>query len=196
MFIVNQHKCFSAFDEIVSVIHVIDTSAIFLRKVHGNAVTVPEVVEEVVDEESKLYFSVVNVRVEEAKPEFVSKVLRTAEETGDIYKLSKTDVMLLAKALEIRERGEEVTVVTDDYSIQNVARVFELKVESIVQPGISKAFKWVKVCRGCGRQVDGDVCPVCGSEVVLRRVKREKARRPCSKGKKAEGKGFNDGRDS
>jgi UPF0271 protein len=152
------------------VVYVIDSPAIFLRKIHGKAVTVPEVADEVIDEESRLYFSLRNVRVEEAVEPYISRVIDTAKKTGDIHKLSVTDIKVLAKALELSDS----VIVTDDYSIQNVARVLGIGVEAVTQPGISKAFKWVKICRGCGRRVDGDVCPVCGSEIILRRVKREK----------------------
>ncbi len=155
------------------VVYVIDSPAVFLRKVHGEAVTVPEVVDEILDDESRLYFSLKDVRVEEAKEPYISRVISAAKKTGDIYKLSETDIKVLAKALELVNLRKAV-LVTDDYSIQNVARTLGIEVEVVVQPGISKAFKWVKVCKGCGRRVDGDVCPVCGSEVVLRRVKREK----------------------
>ena len=155
------------------VVYVIDSPAVFLRKVHGEAVTVPEVVDEILDDESRLYLSLKDIKVEEAKESYISRVISVAKRTGDIYKLSETDIKVLAKALELKGLGDAV-LVTDDYSIQNVAKVLDIKVEAVVQPGISKAFKWVKVCKGCGRRVDGDVCPVCGSEVVLRRVKCEK----------------------
>ncbi len=173
-------------------VYVIDTSAVFLRKIPEKSVTVPEVVDEIIDEESKLYFQISNVRVECSRPEYVLRIKRVAKETGDVYRLSNTDVKVLAKALELKEKGFEVSIVTDDYSIQNVAKVIGVGIESIIQKGISKAFKWVKVCKGCGRKVEGDVCPVCGSEVVLRRVRSEKARRSRSKSKKAKRKGFDD----
>ncbi|WP_457549569.1 NOB1 family endonuclease [Archaeoglobus sp.] len=154
-------------------IHVIDTSTIFMRKAfYENMVTIPEVVDEVKDENSQLYFSLLNLRVEEASDKNVEMVVRVAKKTGDIHKLSKTDIKLIAKALDIREKGEDVVLVTDDYSIQNVAMSLGLKVDNVVQPKISKHFRWVKVCRGCGRTVEGDVCPICGSEATIKRVRR------------------------
>ncbi|WP_269479064.1 NOB1 family endonuclease [Archaeoglobus veneficus] len=178
------------------VVYVIDSSVVFLRKIHGNAVTIPEVVEEVKDEESKLYFSLHDVRVEEASSKNVERVVEVAKKTGDVHKLSNTDVKLIAKALDELERGEKVVIVSDDYSIQNIAKLLGIEIETVVHPGISKAFKWVKVCRGCGRRLTADVCPVCGSEAVLRRVKSEKTRRSGSKGKKVKGEGPDDGGDS
>ncbi len=154
-------------------VYVMDSSAIFQRKaVYDNMVTVPEVVAEILDEASAIYFSVKELRVEEASDESLRKVIEAASKTGDIYKLSKTDLRVLAKALDEMKKGNEVVLVTDDYAIQNVAMKLGIKFEGIVQNQISKEFKWVKVCRGCGRKIDSDICPVCGSEAVVRRVKR------------------------
>ena len=154
-------------------VYVIDSSVIFLRKAHYDfMITIPEVVDEIKDEKSKFYFSLLDIRVEEPTEESVREVEEVARRTGDIHKLSKTDLKLLAKTLDEVKEGREVVLVTDDYSIQNVAMELGLRIENIIQPTISKAFKWVKVCRGCGRRIDGDVCPICGSEAVLRRVKK------------------------
>jgi UPF0271 protein len=154
-------------------VHVIDASVVFMRKAcYEDMITIPEVVDEIKDENSQLYFSILNLRVEKASEKNVKKVLSVAKKTGDIHKLSDTDIKLIAKALDEIEKGEDVVLVTDDYSIQNIAMALGLKIENIVQPVISKLFKWVKVCRGCGRKVEGDVCPICGSEVILKKVRR------------------------
>ncbi len=159
-------------------VYVLDSSAIFLRKVHGNAVTVPEVVEEIVDEDSRFYLSIKmeegGLRVESSREEFVLEINEVAKRTGDIHRLSKTDLNVLAKALEIKRRGKKAVIVTDDYSIQNMASVLDIDVEAVVQKGISRVVKWVKVCRGCGRRIDSDICPVCGGEAMLKKVKPKK----------------------
>lgn len=156
-------------------IYVIDSSAIFQRKaVYPNMVTVPEVAAEILDDASVLYFSVKNLKVEEASDESVREALSAASRTGDIHKLSETDIKVLAKALDEVKKGNDVVLVTDDYAIQNVAMYLGIKFEGILHKQISKEFKWVKVCRGCGRKIESDVCPVCGSEAVIRRVKNDK----------------------
>lgn len=154
-------------------IYVLDSTAIFQRKaVYEQMVTVPEVVSEILDENSSLYFSVKGLRVESASEKSVEIVRKASAETGDIYRLSETDLKVLAKALDEKEKGNEVVIVTDDYSIQNVALKLGIEFESVVQEGISKAFKWVRVCRGCGRKIDREICPVCGGEAIVKRVKR------------------------
>ncbi|MET1124273.1 MAG: NOB1 family endonuclease [Archaeoglobaceae archaeon] len=166
-------------------VYVIDSTAIFRRRaIYENMVTVPEVVAEILDEGSELYFSVKNLRVEEASEESTRKVIEVAKRTGDIHKLSKTDLKVLAKALDEKARGNDVVLVTDDYAIQNVAIELGIPFEGVIQRTISGSVRWVKKCRGCGRKIDSDVCPVCGSEAVVRRVKDE-GRNSRRKGEKA-----------
>ncbi|MEM0202946.1 MAG: NOB1 family endonuclease [Archaeoglobaceae archaeon] len=154
-------------------VYVLDAGAIFQRKaIYEQMVTVPEVVSEILDENSSLYFSVKNLRVESASEKNIEFVKKVAKKTGDIYRLSETDLRVLAKALDEKEKGNDVVIVTDDYSIQNVAIALGIEFESVVQEGITKGFKWIRVCRGCGRKVENEICDVCGSETVLRRVKK------------------------
>jgi len=147
---------------------VIDSTAIFLRKaIFDKMITIPEVIDEIKDPDSRLYLSLLDIRVEEAKREFIEKVKEVAKRTGDIYRLSDTDIKLLAKALEYN-----AVIVTDDYSIQNVAKKLNLRFEKVIQRGIEKEFKWVRVCIGCGRRTENEICEVCGSPTKLRRVKK------------------------
>jgi len=146
--------------------HVIDASAIILRKaIFKEMITIPEIIDEIRDEGSKLYLELINLKIESAKKEFIEKVVITAKKTGDIDRLSDADIKLIAKALEVNG-----TLVTDDYSIQNVARKLGIKYENVMQKGIEKEFKWIRVCRGCRKITDRKICEVCGSETYLKRV--------------------------
>jgi UPF0271 protein len=154
-------------------VYVLDSNAIFQRKaIYENMVTVPEVVSEILDENSSIYFTIKGLRVERASDKSTTIVKEVSSKTGDIYRLSETDLKVLAKALDEKEKGNEVVLVTDDYSIQNVAMALGIKFETVVHQGISKGFKWVRVCKGCGRKIDSEICPICGSEAVIRKVKK------------------------
>lgn len=148
-------------------VFVIDSCAIFMKKRYKDMITVPEVIEEIKDENSKLFLSIIDLRVENAELEFIEKVKNIATESGDIHKLSDTDIKLIAKALELKEKG--AVLVTDDYAIQNIASLLNIQVDNILQPTIGKTYRWTRVCRGCGREVDTETCPVCGSETYLRK---------------------------
>ncbi len=94
-------------------------------------------------------------------------VEEAASDTGDIGSLSPADKELLALALELRNMDEDVTILTDDYSIQNTASQLGIEFKSITQHGITKKFKWIWRCRGCGMVFTERIkaCPRCGSEV-------------------------------
>jgi UPF0271 protein len=99
--------------------------------------------------------------------ESVDKVKDTSNKTGDVNRLSKIDIDILALALDIGKReGNEPIILTDDYSIQNVANFLNIKFETINQSGITKKFKWGCRCRGCGKKFKENIkiCPICGAD--------------------------------
>lgn len=102
------------------------------------------------------------------RQELMEKIRQAAEETGDIARLSETDIDVLALALELG-----ATLISDDYSIQNVAKCLKIKYRGGVEPGIKEVFTWTFRCTGCGRYYDenADSCMICGS--ALRTVRRK-----------------------
>ena len=97
----------------------------------------------------------------------IDKIKKTSTETGDNGRLSKTDIEVLALAYEIKnEPDQEVFILTDDYSIQNIADHLNIEYLSISQTGITKRFKWTYRCRGCGKKFKDNIsiCPICGAD--------------------------------
>ena len=154
-------------------VYILDSSAVFLKKgLYPSMLTVSNVLKEIKDPESVNYLSLLNIKLRDPDSWSVEEVKKIARKTGDVYKLSETDLHLLALAFEVKSEGKEAVIVTDDYSIQNVARVLGIETDTIVHKGIKEEFKWVRICKGCKRRVEkGKICPVCGSEVYLVRVK-------------------------
>ena len=64
----------------------------------------------------------------------------------DLPNLSKEDVSVLALCIQID--GE---LVTDDYTVSNVAKHLELKVTPIMTKGISKILDSVYFCPACNK---------------------------------------------
>ena len=98
----------------------------------------------------------------------LDKIKKVSTKSGDIARLSKTDIEILALALDLKNKNQkEIIILTDDYSIQNVANILNIVFQSISQQGIKKRFKWVYCCRGCGKKFEEHikVCPICGTEI-------------------------------
>jgi UPF0271 protein len=100
-----------------------------------------------------------------------------AKETGDDQRLSTADVEILALALDYKGEADcEVTILTDDYSIQNVALLLNLRFKGFSQKEITQRFQWISHCPGCKRrfQEPVDVCPVCGTKthVIINKKKK------------------------
>ncbi len=154
-------------------IWILDTTAIILgKRPEGHLITIHEIIEEVRDRISRLKLEISEISVEESKEKYIDIIIKNAEKTGDIHRLSETDVKLLAKAMELKENGLSAVILTDDYTIQNIASHLEIPYEPVIQRGISKEYKWEKVCSGCRRVIpDHSICPVCGSPVILKRRK-------------------------
>ncbi len=107
--------------------------------------------------------------------ESIALVKKTAQETGDDRRISPTDVEIIALALDINEDPDkEAAILTDDYSIQNVANVLHVRFLGFSQEKITQKFKWVSRCPGCGKQFEGPVkiCPICGTKT--RTIPRKK----------------------
>lgn len=100
--------------------------------------------------------------------ESINKIFEISSKTGDKSRLSPIDIEILALALDINKEGKkEPIILTDDYSIQNVAYSLNIKFEVINQSGITKKFKWTYRCRGCGKKFKDNIkiCPICGAEI-------------------------------
>ena len=143
----------------------------------NRTITTPDVLRELKDMQSKMALEAAvdqGMRIEPPLPHLVSKVCDHARATGDIARLSETDIGLLAKTLEY-----DGSLCTDDYAIQNVAESLGIKTEPIAQEQIRETFEWGMRCTGCGRRFEsGDqTCPVCGSRLVGYRKNRKNIKR-------------------
>ena len=153
-------------------IYIADSSVFIIgKRIEGIIVTVPSVLDEIRDEESRTIMELMNVRIEPVLQSFIREVTSKARETKDSDELSRTDLDLLAKALEYT-RNEKTILVTDDYALQNTAIQLGIKVIPAGQKIIKDVLLWEKFCIGCKRRFPtGDACPVCGTPLKKMRKK-------------------------
>jgi UPF0271 protein len=116
--------------------------------------------------------------VKNPKSSVLDEVQEASRKVGDMRYLSETDLQVLALALELKGGGYSPVIVTDDYSIQNVANKIGVEFASLMTFGIKFRFKWILYCPACYRKYPPDykfkVCEVCGTE--LKRKPKKKTR--------------------
>ena len=112
------------------------------------------------------------------KDSFFQEIREASKKVGDMRYLSEADMQVLALALELKSRGSTPLIVTDDYSIQNVANKIDVEFTSLMTFGIKFRFKWILYCPACYRKYLPDYkskdCEVCGTE--LKRKPKKKSR--------------------
>jgi len=155
--------------------YVLDTSVLYYGKdlpAGFECVITPGVVRELNREEMGDRLELLlatRIRISSPSERSMQRVVKEAEKTGDSRRLSETDKELLSLSLDL---GYEL--ITDDYSIQNLAKVLGIPCRGMDQKGIAEVFEWQAKCKGCGKVFPADVrvCDVCGTETKTRRKKK------------------------
>jgi UPF0271 protein len=157
---------------------VLDTSAFLVGfdpfSVSEDQATVPKVEEEIKTNSMtwvRFKTAVENgkLKVKAPSEEFLNRVKASAITVGDSFFLSETDMQILALALELKAAGYSPQIVTDDYSIQNVATQMRIEFAALATFGIRRLLEWVRYCPACHREYPADYdstkCTVCGTEL-------------------------------
>jgi len=171
---------------------VLDTSAFIMgfnpMSVEAESYSVPSVV----DELPKVGVAILRfnasiegnrLKVRAPSESSFKTVSEVSAKLGEENVLSKTDLQVLALALDLKLSGVPPTIVSDDYAIQNVAEHLGLNYSSLATFGISYGFNWVSYCPACFKRYAPNYadnrCGVCGTKLkrkVLRRLKASKGR--------------------
>ncbi len=142
---------------------VLDTSALFhLEEMpQGEVYTSTGVLRELEDQgDNRTGFLPEIITVLNPTAESLGEVDRGAKETGDDARVSPVDREVLALAIDLK-----ATLISDDYSLQNLASHLGVGFTPIGKKGITREIKWRYKCEGCGRVWSRyySECPVCGS---------------------------------
>lgn len=120
------------------------------------------------------------LRIYNPSTKSVERVQEAAQRSGDLSNLSEADISVVALALELKERGSDITVISDDYAVENVSSILGIKRVSVMTGGIKKVVEWLIYCPGCGkvfRDQHLQICDVCGS-TLKRKFKRSSGTSP------------------
>ena len=157
---------------------VLDTSAFLAGfdpfSLNEEQVTVPAVEEEIRRNSiicTRFRTAIENgkLKVKKPHPEFLRSAQDFSSKLGDSYLLSNADNQLLALCLELKAEGYLPQIVTDDYSIQNVATKVGVQFSALATFGIKRLLEWIRYCPACHRKYPADCksneCLVCGTQL-------------------------------
>ncbi|NWF87658.1 ribonuclease VapC [Candidatus Bathyarchaeota archaeon] len=144
--------------------------------------TVPMVKEEIIgDSMPRVRFKTAvesgKLKVKSPNKAFLEQIKESANVVGDVFFLSETDLQVLALALELKAQGSSPLIVTDDYSIQNVADQLQIKFASLATFGIRFRLQWLRYCSACHRKYSADYksskCQICGTELKRKPLRKK-----------------------
>ncbi len=152
--------------------YIIDTSVIIcgaFSYIEGEKITIKEVIDESKDYKSKAVIDTAlmqnDIILKTPTQSSINKIKTKLKEIS--CNISDTDTKLLALTLDHKNKA---ILLTDDYSIQNVAKFLNLKFSSVREEGIKDIIKWKFECIGCRKVYEKNYnnCLDCGSK--LRRI--------------------------
>jgi UPF0271 protein len=109
-----------------------------------------------------------NLRIVDPDEKYINAVYGVTIKSGDSMKLSKSDISVLALAYQLNK-----TLVSDDFAVENVARLLRISIMPLGTKGIKHTRKWISFCRTCGKGYGSSLtdCLICGNK-LKRRFKR------------------------
>jgi UPF0271 protein len=100
---------------------------------------------------------------------FLDAVREASKEMGDMRYLSETDMHVIALAAQLKDEERSPTIVSDDYSIQNMATKIGVNFTSSATLGIRYQLQWLLYCPACRRKYPSDYkhrdCEICGTRL-------------------------------
>lgn len=164
---------------------ILDTSAFIAGfdplAINGSVYTVPAVADELISDSmvsTRFRTSVESGKLQLKTPSdgFLDRVKQSSKAVGDLRFLSEVDKQVLALALELGQHGMNPLIVTDDYSIQNVASQLRLEFAPLMTFGIRYRLDWIIYCPACHRRYPSDyrskVCEACGTELKRKPLRK------------------------
>ena len=139
--------------------------------------TTNDIVSEIKDQISKLRIeSMISSNVlfvKDVKLSSIDFIDEQCKRIGNYDKLSIQDRSILSLAWQERQTSEfnKIILLTDDFEIQNTAKILNLTFKSIRTKGIRYSAKFKKICLACGENLDEEdkFCPECGSTKITRK---------------------------
>ncbi|MGQ4892041.1 MAG: hypothetical protein ACP6IP_06085 [Candidatus Njordarchaeia archaeon] len=122
------------------------------------------------DRESRLLLDSLkwNVQIVDPPRKFMDKARNSAKEFGGMFTLSEADISVIGLALYFSQMygSNKVIVFSEDFDIQNMLALHNIKFGSVQGKVIKRILKFKKKCVMCGTVYNAELveCPNCGSK--------------------------------
>ena len=106
---------------------------------------------------------------------FVKRVKEKATQLGELGKISDTDLEIIALAMSLKNREEDILVMTNDFAIQNILSHLNIKYKSVGLKEIKESREYVYECKNCHAKYETkySFCPKCGGRVVTKIIRKD-----------------------
>lgn len=163
------------------VVYVLDATPIFMGYTPA-LLTVPHyTTQEIIDElseDARLRLAVAAkwLSIREPSRNSLHVIEKAASTTGDNFVLSTADCSILALTLDLADEEKKVTLITDDYAVQNVASKLHISFQNYGWRGIRRVIRWELYCPTCRKTYNTQLrtCPNCGSTLKRRATPQER----------------------
>ena len=139
--------------------------------------TPESVIKEVKKTTSKTLLMAISSRITVIAPNIstVKNVEEKALRFGVLKRLSRTDIDVIALAVDLSHRYEKVYIASEDYTIQNLGMHLGFEILAIGRK-IRYIISNSKKCKNCGFEYSYDMerCPQCSSTEYIKVVKKRK----------------------
>ena len=142
--------------------------------------TTPEIRDEFKDQFSKFridsMLSSEVLMIKAVDLEFSNYINNRCKEIGNFERLSQQDRSILSLAWQEKSKptSDKIILLTDDFEIQNTAKLLKITFKSVKTRGITYTTTFKRICSACGEILDeGEIsCPECGSTLIKRKSKK------------------------
>ena len=112
------------------------------------------------------------LRVYRPKHKYQKNAVKIVTKKG-FTRMSKTDISVLALAMQFRDEKRKFAVLTDDYSIQNFLKILDIAFLPLIQGKIKHPIAFIRYCPVCKKEFNASTlktCPDCGVELETKRI--------------------------
>lgn len=176
---------------------IIDTTAFVMgyepTNIVDNQYSVPTISKELIPNSTpwirfKIALESRSLKIRAPIKKYIDDVKKIVAKIGYTTRLSEVDTEVLALALELRDEEVEPVIISDDYSIQNIAEKLQIQYISLSTRGIRYQFEWSLYCPACHRRypptITLTICENCGNILKKRAIKKTPAKKLTKGGRK------------